>query len=250
MRNLIFDAPPEVEILYRDEDLVAINKPSGLLVHRSEIDKHETQFAIQVTRDQIGQRVFPVHRLDRPTSGVLLFALNSEMAREINQLFIDNKISKTYQAIVRGFAPKEMFIDYALRELPETKKEKQLDIEWPVREAQTELRCLAQSELPFASGRYDKSRYSLLELSPKTGRKHQLRRHLAHIRHPIIGDTKHGDGKQNKAAREHLQLHRLALVARTLSFEHPKTKTNITIHAGLDNALTDLYQRCGFQDFI
>ena len=106
----------ELNILYQDENYVAIDKPSGLLVHRSFLDKHETQFAMQMLRDQLGQHVFPVHRLDRPTSGVLLFALSSEAARDMNQLFIEGTISKRYLALVRGFAPESVFLDKPLKE--------------------------------------------------------------------------------------------------------------------------------------
>ena len=106
----------ELTILYRDENYIAIDKPSGLLVHRSFLDKHETQFAMQMLRDQIGQHVLPVHRLDRPTSGVLLFALSSEAARDMNQLFIDGQIEKRYLALVRGFLNESIFLDKPLKE--------------------------------------------------------------------------------------------------------------------------------------
>jgi len=89
-----------LEILYQDEYLIAINKPSGLLVHKSPIDKHETRFALQELRDQIGQYVYPVHRLDKPTSGVLLFALDREIAKSMSQYFRNNLVHKEYTAIV------------------------------------------------------------------------------------------------------------------------------------------------------
>lgn len=250
MRKVVFDAPPEIEVLYQDQHLVAINKPSGLLVHRSEIDKRETLFAIQLTRDTIGQRVYPVHRLDRPTSGVLLFALNSEVARLLSELFIEGQIQKTYQAVVRGFAPQTLYIDYALKEILDKKSDKLANKDKEPQSAQTQLRRLATCELNFPSGRYDQTRYSLLELKPETGRKHQLRRHMAHIRHPIIGDTNHGDGKQNKSAREHLALDRLALIAKRIEFIHPVTSEKIVIESQLDPALKSLYNKCGWQQFI
>ncbi|GAA0288854.1 tRNA pseudouridine(65) synthase TruC [Psychrosphaera haliotis] len=247
MRNIIFDQTPELSILYQDEFLVAINKPSGLLVHRSEIDKRETLFALQLTRDLVGQHVFPVHRLDRPTSGVLLFALSSEVAHEINQAFIEGSIEKTYLAVVRGHTPDSLEIDYALSYIHDKFADKDRDKDLPPQEAQTLLKTLAKVELPFPSGRYESSRYSLVELTPKTGRKHQLRRHMAHIRHPIIGDTNHGDGKQNKSARANLDLTRLALHAKSLSFNHPISKQNITITAPLDDALNHLINTCGWE---
>jgi tRNA pseudouridine65 synthase len=241
MRKVVFDQAPELTILYQDEYLVAINKPSGLLVHRSEIDKRETLFALQLTRDLIGQHVYPVHRLDRPTSGVLLFALSSDVARKMSELFIAGLVQKTYLAVVRGITPEQLNIDYALKEILDKKSDKNANKDKEPQSAQTSLVRLADIELPFPSGRYEQTRYSLVELKPHTGRKHQLRRHMAHIRHPIIGDTNHGDGKQNKAAREHLQLDRLALMAKELSFPHPITNKNIVITAPIDGTLTALF---------
>ena len=250
MRKVVFEQAPELNLLYRDEHLVAIDKPSGLLVHRSEIDKRETLFAIQLTRDLIGQHVYPVHRLDRPTSGVLLFALSSAVAREMSLLLQAGKVHKTYNAIVRGYTPESLHIDYSLKEILDKKSDKFADKDKPPQNAVTDLKRLATAELPFASGRYESSRYSLVELKPYTGRKHQLRRHMAHIRHPIIGDTNHGDGKQNKAARENLALDRLALVAKSLTFPHPITKEEITIDANLDTPLRQIFETCHWQNWI
>jgi len=101
-----------LQVLYQDEHFIVVNKPSGLLVHRSEVDRWETRFALQIVRDQIGQRVYPVHRLDKPTSGVLLFALHAEAARKIMEHFQNNKILKTYTAVVRGYADEQGYIDY------------------------------------------------------------------------------------------------------------------------------------------
>ena len=244
MRNIVFDQAPEISILYQDNDLVAINKPSGLLVHRSEIDKRETLFALQLTRDLIGQHVFPIHRLDRPTSGVLVFALSSEIAATMSKAFANNEIQKTYLAMVRGHTQEQITIDYALSRIFDKIADKNRATDLAPQEALTYLKTIATAELPFPSGRYEKSRYSLVELNPKSGRKHQLRRHMAHIRHPIIGDTNHGDGKQNKSAREHLALNRLALHAASISFVHPTTKQCISIHAPLDEALTKVFKQC------
>ena len=135
----------ELTILYQDENYVAINKPSGLLVHRSFLDKHETQFAMQMLRDQLGQHVFPVHRLDRPTSGVLLFALSSEAARDMNQLFIEGTIAKRYLALVRGFAPESVFLDKPLKEELDKIADKFADQDKAPQEAQTQFNCSAPS---------------------------------------------------------------------------------------------------------
>lgn len=238
MRKVVFTEAPELEILYQDEHLVAINKPSGLLVHRSEIDKRETLFALQLTRDQIGQRVYPIHRLDRPTSGVLLFALNSEVAKLMSEQLINKQVDKRYLAVVRGYCEQELKIDHALKEILDKFADKDAQQDKPAQDAISYLTPIATSEMPFPSGRYPQSRYSLVELTPETGRKHQLRRHMAHIRHPIIGDTNHGDGKQNAAAKTHLQLDRLALHAYSLSFKHPIEDKQIRITAPLDEDMT------------
>lgn len=243
MRKVVFEQAPELEILYQDEHIVAINKPSGLLVHRSEIDKRETLFALQLTRDQIGQKVFPIHRLDRPTSGVLLFALSSEVAKLLSEQLINHQIEKKYLAVVRGYCQQAQKIDYPLKEILDKFADKDVQKDKPAQEAISCLLPIAVAEMPFPSGRYPQSRYSLVELSPETGRKHQLRRHMSHIRHPIIGDTNHGDGKQNTAAREHLNLDRLALHAYSLSFTHPVTEKPLTIVANLDHALTQLFTK-------
>ena len=220
-----------LDILYRDDSLVAIHKPSGLLVHRSPIDRHETRFAIQLTRDQIGQRVYPVHRLDKPTSGVLLFALDSDTARRLTEQFTQGQVQKTYLAVVRGYLPISGIIDYPLIEELDAIADADADTNKPAQAAVTHYRCLATTELPFAIGRYASTRYSLAELQPKTGRKHQLRRHLKHIFHPIVGDTTHGDGKHNAFFRQQFACQRLLLHAQTLTLPHPHTHSLLTLHA-------------------
>lgn len=218
-----------LDIIYRDAYAVAVNKPAGMLVHRSWLDTHETQFVMQTLRDQIGQHVYPVHRLDRPTSGVLLFALDPESARLLTQQFEHKTTQKTYWAVVRGHLPSDGIIDYALKYRPD--KIAETLTEATVQDAQTAYRCLARTELPFQSAlRYPTSRYSWAELTPHTGRKHQLRRHMKHIFHPIVGDTNYGDLRQNHAVAEHLGTQRLMLHARSLSFqslEHGHTVTAV-----------------------
>lgn len=223
----------KLAILYQDEYLIAINKPSGLLVHRSLIDKHATQFAVQQLRDQIGQKVYPAHRLDRPTSGVLLFALSPETARLLTEQFTQGLVQKTYLAFVRGFCAAEGIIDYPLKEELDEIADAKAVQDKPAQAAITHYRTLERFELPFASGKHATSRYSLLELQPKTGRKHQLRRHLKHIFHPIVGDTTHGDGKQNQLFREELGCQRLLLHAQVLSVLHPLTGQTLVITAAL-----------------
>jgi len=231
-----------LEILYKDEYLVAINKPSGLLVHKSPIDKHETRFALQEVRDQIGQYVYPVHRLDKPTSGVLLFALNREMAKIMSQLFRDNQIEKEYIAIVRGYTEAQGEIDHPLKQMLDTKEQKKQGITKEEQEAVTLYERLATVELPYAVSRYPVARYSLLRLRPKSGRKHQLRRHMKHIFHPIVGDTKHGRGEHNNLFREKFDCHRLLLHSNKLSFMHPITKENVVLEAKIDPMFEKLFQ--------
>ena len=223
-----------LEIIYQDTHLVAINKPSGLLVHRSMIDRHETRFAVQLLRDQLGQKVFPVHRLDKPTSGILLFALDSTTARQLNEQFTERATHKTYQALVRGYTAPEGIIDYALQEQLDTIADALADQDKPAQSAITHYRLLETFELPFALGQHNTSRYSLIELTPHTGRKHQLRRHMKHIFHPIVGDTTHGDGKHNRLFREQFNCQRLMLHASQLELQHPHSGATLALNAPPD----------------
>lgn len=211
-----------LEILYQDEDIIAINKPHGLLVHRSSIARDASEFALQLLRDQIGQPVYPAHRLDRKTAGILLFSLNKETDKELQQLFQNQLVDKRYIAVLRGHAPEEMLIDYPL------KKDNGV-----MQEAQTNFKTIAKAELPFSSGKFPTSRYSLVEANPTTGRMHQLRKHFAHIFHPIIGDRPHGCNKQNKFWKENFEMDTMMLHASEITFKHPKTQNLITIQAGL-----------------
>ncbi len=229
-----------LEILYQDDYMVAVNKPSGLLVHRSLIDKHETRFAMQMVRDQIGQYVYPVHRLDRPTSGVLLMALSSEIARDISIQFEQRQIDKTYLAIVRGHLSGEGLIDYPLTEQLDKISDKKANQNPLPKDAQTAYQCLMQAELDVEINRYPQSRFSLLKMNPKTGRKHQIRRHLAHLRHPIIYDVNYGDNKYNKYFKTLNDKTRLALHACKLELNHPLSGNRLSIKAGLDDSFNQL----------
>ena len=209
-------------LLYQSTDLVAINKPHGLLVHRSPIASDASEFAVQLLRDQLGQRVYPVHRLDRKTGGVLLFALTESMNSAMQTLFAEGGIGKTYLAIVRGFTTDEQTIDYRLR------RDDHTDV---FQEAVTYLKTLQRTEVPLPFGKHATSRYSLVELTPTTGRMHQLRKHMAHILHPIIGDRPHGCNKQNKLFKEHFEMNTMLLHAQRVEFTHPVTLERITITA-------------------
>jgi tRNA pseudouridine65 synthase len=224
----------QLPVLYRDEHLVAVEKPSGLLVHRSPIDRHETRFALQLVRDQIGQRVYPVHRLDKPTSGVLLFALNAAIARLLSQQFAARQIDKTYFAVLRGWPPEAGSIDHPLRDRPDKIADRHRTQERPSLAAVTHYRRLGTVELPVAVERYPQTRYALVELRPEQGRKHQLRRHMKHLGYPIIGDAKYGKGVHNRFFREHYDCARLLLVCKRLSLSHPVTGLPLELVADVD----------------
>lgn len=216
-------------ILYQSADLVAINKPHGLLVHRSPMAAHADAFAVQRLRDQLGQRVYPVHRLDRKTGGVLLFALTEAINATMQQQFMDGRVAKTYWAIVRGYTPDEQAIDYPLRR-DDTRhgNDKGAGV---MQEAFTRLKTLSRAEVDMPFGQHPTSRYSLVELTPTTGRMHQLRRHMAHVRHPIIGDRPYGCNKQNRLFLDRFGLNTMLLHARQIVFRHPVSAEGITVTA-------------------
>ena len=213
-----------LEIIYQDEHLAVINKPHGLLVHQSPIARDAEEFALQLLRDQIGQNVWPAHRLDRKTGGLLLFSLSKEANALAQQLYRENQIKKKYLAIVRGHTPDEMEIDYPL------KKENGV-----VQEAFTFFKTLQKTEIDTPLGKHPTSRYSLVEAEPQTGRMHQLRKHFAHIHHPIIGDRPHGCNKQNKLFKETWKMDTMLLHASELQFIHPFSKEKIHLKAQLQS---------------
>lgn len=235
-----------LEILYRDEYIVAVNKPAGMLVHRSWLDSRETRFVMQTLRDQIGQHVFPVHRLDRPTSGVLLFALNSEIANLLCQQFEGKTVQKSYLAVVRGYLNGADRIDYPLKIQRDKIADKFSREEKEAQTAVTDYVGLNTAEMPWAAGKYQTSRYSLVRLIPHSGRKHQLRRHMKHIFHPILGDMQYGDLHQNRAFADKTQVSRLMLHAEKLAFHHPITQIRLEIQAGLDEPWQRLLHRFGW----
>lgn len=213
----------QLKIHYQDDRFVVIDKPSGLLVHRTALDTQANEFAVQLLRDQIGYEVHPCHRLDRPTCGALLFALDKAALVHAKEQFLAKTVQKTYYAVVRGWPVDSGYVDYELRSEDNPEK---------VQESQTGFECVSRSELPHPVGRYQTARFALMRLKPETGRRHQLRRHMAHIRHPILGDTTHGDGAQNRFIRQHFDCHRLLLRATELSFRNMDNH-EVTVNAGM-----------------
>jgi tRNA pseudouridine65 synthase len=211
-----------LDILYLDDYLAIVNKPAGWLVHRTPLDKGETRFVLQTLRDQIGQHVWPVHRLDKGTSGVLLFALNAEVARTLGQAFESGDgLQKTYRAVVRGWPADEGLIDHPLKRMPDDMRTERLEVQ----PAQSRFATLRRFELPIPQSLpqqgFASTRCAEVALEPLTGRRHQLRRHMKHIAHPIIGDATHGKGPLNRAVADLIGLQRLWLHAQSLELPHP-----------------------------
>jgi tRNA pseudouridine65 synthase len=236
-------------LLHRDEHLAVFHKPAGLLVHRSWIDRHETRFALQLARDLLGQRVYPVHRLDKPTSGVLVFALSPAMATRLTESFTGGEVVKTYLAVCRGYAPVAGTIDHPLLE-EQDRHDLHRQEGKPPQEAVTTFRRLGAVELPFPVGRYPTSRYSLVEATPLTGRRHQIRRHFKHIFHPLVGDVNYGEGRHNRFFREELHCARLLLHAAQLTFPHPADGHRLTVTAPLDPLFANLVQTLGWTSHV
>lgn len=217
-----------LDILYLDDYLAIVHKPAGWLVHRTPLDKGETRFVLQTLRDQIGRHVWPVHRLDKGTSGVLVFALNAEVARTLAQAFETGEgLHKTYRAIVRGWPLNSGLVDHALKRMPDDMRSEREAIQ----AAQTRYLTLKRGELPIAQGDFATLRWAEVQLQPLTGRRHQLRRHMKHMAHPIIGDATHGKGPLNRLVAEHLGLQRLWLHALRLDLRHPVIEQVLTIDA-------------------
>nr|WP_242693194.1 pseudouridine synthase [Sabulibacter ruber] len=232
-----------MEIIYEDAQYVAINKPNGLLVHRTRIAEEKKEFAIQLLRDQLGYRVHAVHRLDRGTSGVLLFAKSPEATAPLVKAFSERQPDKTYFAIVRGYAPEAGTIDNPIR------PDKDNGLKEP-QDALTHFQRLATVELTIPVGRYQTSRYSLVKVKPETGRMHQIRKHFAHLRHYIVGDKKHGDWRHNRMFLEELNSPFMLLHSASLKFEHPFTGEQIEIKARMPENMLRLCQQFSWEDVL
>lgn len=229
------ELPDHVEVIYRDEWFVAINKPTSLLVHPGE-QATDKITCMSLLRDQLEQWVYPIHRLDRKTSGVILFGLSSDVARKAGPLFASREVEKTYWAVVRGWMDEEGFIDHPLKDHDKGTS----------RDAQTAYRRIATVEWPEPGGRYDTARFSLVAAFPHTGRTHQIRRHLKHLDHPILGDRVYGDGVQNRYFEEHFQCDRMLLHSCSIAFKHPFTDTSMCITAPLEQRFAELNSKLGW----
>lgn len=218
-------------ILYRDDDLVAVHKPAGLLVHRTTIAGGDATPLLQRLRDQLGRPVHPAHRLDRGTSGLVLFALHAAAASALAATLRDGLAQKTYVAVVRGWAADHAAVDHPLRDRPDRLARRRAAATRP---AFTDVRCLARAELAAAVGRYPTARYSYVRCEPRSGRQHQIRRHLKHLRHPVIGDATYGDGAHNRFLRQARGVARLMLAATAIRLPHPRSGAPLAITAPLE----------------
>ena len=204
-----------IEILFQDDYILAVHKPNNMLVHHSVManNQHEEKSLVQLLNNELGSKFYPIHRLDRKTSGIILFAKQKEFVKSFQDLFINNQIQKTYYGLVRGFISGEGKIDSPV-------KGRDANVH---KEALTYYKLLETFEIPIKVGPYDFSRYSLVELQPKTGRLHQLRIHMNKISHPLIGDPKYGDRFHNRMFKEKFKNKAMFLHAKTLVFTHPFT---------------------------
>jgi tRNA pseudouridine65 synthase len=234
-----------VEILYRDSGLVAVNKPAGIPVHSSRILEDRPQTLLQMARHHEGAVMHAVHRLDRPVSGVNLFATNRDVLTPMAQAFEKRRVKKCYLAVVRGWPAESGLIDHPLKPPRDVRKPNAV-----AKTAVTRYERVARVETPFPVAPYASSRYSLLALYPETGRRHQLRMHMKHISHHLVGDTTYGRGEHNQLFREQFDCNRLLLHAWSLEFEHPLSGEKVRIKAPLDATFSQLIERFSWKDAI
>lgn len=221
-------------LLYRDAHLAAFHKPAGLLMHPSRIERRARHFAVNWAREHLGAPVFPVHRLDRATSGVLLFALNIEAARRLAVAFQSRQVVKTYLAVVRGWIPAAGRIDHPLKEALCKIADADVDPDKAAQAALTDFQRLGRVEIPEPVDKYLTSRYSLVAVWPRTGRRHQIRRHLRRLGHPIVGDTSYGQGVHNRFFRLRYDCPRMLLAAAAIALDHPVSGRHLVIRAPLE----------------
>lgn len=212
-----------LKILFEDAYLIGVEKPNNVLVHHAYHSRNVSNEAslLQLLDVQFQHKFYPIHRLDRKTSGIILLAKHTKFVSKFQELFVQNTIQKTYYGIVRGFAPSTKIIDSPVKGR-DGKVHK---------EALTHFKTIATTSLEIPVKPYDSSRYSLVEMQPKTGRMHQLRVHTSKISHPLIGDIKYGDKNHNMMFEEHFGCKNLFLHAAFLEFKHPFTNEKIALKA-------------------
>jgi tRNA pseudouridine65 synthase len=225
-------------ILYQDNDLLIVNKPGSIPVHGSRILEGQPDTLLRAVREKIGKLVFVVHRLDRPVSGVMLMALNHESQARLGHQFEQRAVKKCYIAVVRGWTEAKGLVSHALMPAREDRKKESV-----ARSAVTGFERIARIELPLPVHPYPSSRYSLLALYPETGRRHQLRRHMKHISHHIIGDTSYGRGEHNRSFRENFNCQRLLLHSWSLEVRHPVSEQCLRFHAPLGPAFNAIIEK-------
>ena len=218
------DVPATLSVLFKDECLAVVNKPAGLMVHDSALARGETDFMADRLREQFGRQIFLVHRLDRATSGCLLLAFDRDSASTLGKSLMAGGLQKDYLAMCRGWPEEAFVVDHALDGGPGKPQKKP---------AITHFERLATCELALPSAGFETSRYALLRAQPQTGRFRQIRRHLKHLSHHLIGDTSHGDGRHNRAFRM-MGIHRMLLHAERLRFDHPRSGERIDAVAPVD----------------
>jgi len=237
----------QLSILFEDDYLIAVDKPSGLLVHPSWITKPDEPTLMGLLKEQFNaDKLHTIHRLDRATSGVMLVGKEIESSKRMQEQFQSRDVKKEYECLVRGWlTEQEGKIDYPLVPKYDKFADPLASKDKEAKEAVTDFKLIAQTELDIPVGRYSTARYSRVACYPHTGRKHQIRRHMKHLLHPIIGDTKYGEGRHNRMFREHFDLHRLVLLARVIHFTHPVSGAALSIHSNIPEDIERLYKKLG-----
>jgi tRNA pseudouridine65 synthase len=224
----------DLEIMYQDEYCICVNKPNNVVVHHSFLSRNiaEEQSLLQLLETQLGKKYYPVHRLDRKTSGSILLTTKTEYVSKFQELFTLQQIQKTYYAVVRGHAPDSKIIDTPVK----GKDGKSY------KEALTHLKTLETITLDIPVKPYDSSRYSLVALEPKTGRMHQLRAHTLKVSHPIIGDAKYGDKNHDLMFETNFGWKNLFLHAGGLTFKHPFTQEALNLKSEFPEDWNSLFK--------
>tara|TARA_R110002110_G_scaffold415561_1_gene650715 strand:- start:9518 stop:10279 length:762 start_codon:yes stop_codon:yes gene_type:complete len=237
-------AEPPLQVVYQDDALVAVHKPEGLLVHRSNIDRHETRFLLQELRNQLGRHVYPVHRLDKPTSGLILFAFAPETVAQVQHQMETNAASKEYLLVCRGHCPRSGDIDHPLHRVSDFRNNRGRGLNAGEPQlARTLFERLATVTLDVPVDKYPTSRYSLVRARLLTGRKHQIRRHFKHISHPVIGCPKYGKSTHNRYFASELAAPRLLLHAHRMTLRCPITERQLCLTAPLEGTFAALLDR-------